>query len=441
VDNRILGFAQMNIDGRVALLYVAPEARFRGISRAMLKSLEERALQLGLRKLRLESTKTAARFYEAGGYRRTGDLEVGFAGLEAWPMEKMLIEDAMKKPRALRTGDRVATVSLSWGGPGAFPHRYEAGKRQLQDEFGLVVVEMTHTLADPAWLARNPEARATDLMEALADSSIRGVVSTIGGEDSIRLLPFLDSATIATNPKVFVGYSDTTVTHFAFFAAGVVSFYGPAIMSGFAENCGIHPYLADSWRRMVFSPTPVGRLHPNENGWTVERLDWADPENQQRARKLTPSSGWRFLQGSGVHRGHLLGGCLEVLEWLPGTAVWPTLDAWEGALFFLETSEEGASPRSVARALRRYAALGVLRRISGILFGRPGGPVPPATFEQYDEAILRVVRDEEGLADLPVVSGMDFGHTDPFLTLPLGIRAEVDCDAREIRIVEAAVTA
>jgi muramoyltetrapeptide carboxypeptidase LdcA involved in peptidoglycan recycling len=278
-------------------------------------------------------------------------------------------------------------------------------------------------------------------MSALTDSSIKGVISTIGGDDSIRLLPFLDRETMANNPKVFVGYSDTTVTHLAFFAAGVVSFYGPAIMSGFAENCGMHRYLADSWRRMVFDAAPAGHLHPNSDGWTVERLDWADPANQGRPRKLTPNSGWRFLQGSGLHRGHLLGGCLEVLDWLPGTSVWPPLDAWEGALFFVETSEEGASPRALVRALRKYAALGVLRRISGLLFGRPGGPVEPATFGQYDEAILRVVRDEEGLVNLPVVTRMDFGHTDPFLTLPLGVRAEVDCEAEEVRVTEAAVSA
>jgi muramoyltetrapeptide carboxypeptidase LdcA involved in peptidoglycan recycling len=347
----------------------------------------------------------------------------------------------MKKPPRLNTGDRVAAVSLSWGGPGAFPHRYEAGKRQLQEEFGLVVIEMPHTLADPAWLHRHPEARAADLMTALTDSSIHGIVSTIGGEDSIRLIPHLDLSTIENHPKVFVGYSDTTITHLAFFKAGVVSFYGPSVMAGFAENCGMHRYLADSWRRMVFDPTPPGVLAPNPNGWTVERLDWADPANQTRARKLSPSSGWRFLQGSGVHRGHLIGGCLEVFDWLPGTSLWPSLDAWEGAWFFLETSEEGASPRAVARSLRRYAALGVLSRLSGILFGRPGGPVSPATFGDYDEAILKVVREEEGLTELPIVTGMDFGHTDPFLTLPLGIQAEVDCDAQQVRIVEAPVAA
>ena len=132
----------------------------------------------------------------------------------------------MLKPQKLNPGDRVATVSLSWGGPGTFPQRYEAGKRQLQDEFGVQVVEMPNTLKDADWLARNPKARADDLMQAFADSSIKGVFSTIGGEDSIRLLPYIDLTVIGDNPKVFLGYSDTTISHLVCYKAGLVSFYG-----------------------------------------------------------------------------------------------------------------------------------------------------------------------------------------------------------------------
>ena len=132
----------------------------------------------------------------------------------------------MIKPRKLRPGDKVATVSLSWGGPGAIPHRYEAGKKQLQDEFGLIVVEMSHTLREPDWLYRNPQARAEDLMAAFSDTTVAGIVSTIGGDDSIRLLPFLDLDVIRSNPKVFMGYSDTTIAHLACFKAGLVTFYG-----------------------------------------------------------------------------------------------------------------------------------------------------------------------------------------------------------------------
>ena len=137
----------------------------------------------------------------------------------------------MIKPKKLQPGDKVATVSLSWGGPGTIPHRYEAGKKQLQDEFGLVVVEMPHTLSDADWLYRNPQARAEDLMAAFADPEIKGVISTIGGNDSIRILPYLDLDVIRSNPKVFLGFSDTTITHLACYKAGIGTFYGPAIIA------------------------------------------------------------------------------------------------------------------------------------------------------------------------------------------------------------------
>ena len=345
----------------------------------------------------------------------------------------------MIKPPRFRPGDKVATVSLSWGGPGTFPQRYEAGKQQLQAEFDLTVVEMPHTWRDAAWLARNPQARAADLMAAFADPTIKGIISTIGGNDSIRLLPYLDLTVIRSNPKILMGYSDTTITHLACFKAGLVTFYGPAIMAGFAENGGLFPYMVDSVRRTLFATEPVGTIAPNPAGWTVEELDWADPANQSRRRKLTPSTGWRFLQGQGVRHGRLIGGCFEVLDWLRGTEFWPDLDVWQDAILFLETSEDGPSPEVVKYGLRTYAALGVLPRLAGILFGRPGGPIPPEMFPEYDQVLLQVVADEAGLTDLPIITGMDFGHTDPMFVLPHGIQAELDCERQQFSIVENAV--
>ena len=345
----------------------------------------------------------------------------------------------MVKPRKLEPGDRVAAISLSWGGPGAFPYRYEAGKKQFSEAFGVEVVETRHALKDPVWLEKHPEARASDLMEAFADPSISGIISTIGGHESIRLLPHIRVDVIAANPKVFLGYSDTTVSHFVCFRAGLVSFYGPAFMSGFAENGGMFPYMVDSVRRSCFSAGPIGLVDPSKDGWTVEHLSWANPENQQRRRALNPSHGWRFLQGTGVVRGRLIGGCLEVLEWLRGTPIWPALAAFNDAVLFLETSEAAAPPHFVARALRTYASMGILGRLSGILFGRPGGAVPIERFPEYDEAILQVVAEEEGLSHLPIVTNMDFGHTDPMFVLPYGIMAQIDCDNRRFEILESAV--
>jgi muramoyltetrapeptide carboxypeptidase LdcA involved in peptidoglycan recycling len=209
----------------------------------------------------------------------------------------------MIKPKKLQPGDTIAAITLSWGGPGTFPHRYEAGKKQLQDEFGLNVVETSHALRNADWIYNNPRARAEDLMNAFADPSIKAILSTIGGNDSIRILPYLDLDVIRSNPKVFMGYSDTTVTHMACFKAGLVSFFGPAMMAGFAENGGMFPYMVDSVRRSLFSPAAIGKIEPNTGGWTAELLDWADPENQFRKRKLTPLNGMELPSRPGNSTG------------------------------------------------------------------------------------------------------------------------------------------
>src|SRR5262245_26058053 len=204
-----------------------------------------------------------------------------------------MIDDAsLIRPRALAAGDRVAAVTLSWGGPGAFPHRYEAGVRQLEAAFDVQVVPMPHALDDPDRIAADPAARVADLHRAFADPSIAGIVSTIGGDDSIRILPLIDLETIRANPKVFLGFSDTTIAHLACLRAGIVSYYGPSIMAGFGENGGILPYTAEGVRRTLFEPEAELVWQENAEGWTTEHLDWADPSNQDRRRTLLPSSGW-----------------------------------------------------------------------------------------------------------------------------------------------------
>jgi len=350
----------------------------------------------------------------------------------------------MIKPERLRAGDRVAAISLSWGGAGVLPWRYEAGKKQLKEEFGLEIVETAHSLEKPAFLAEHPELRAKDLMDALRDPDIKGIISNIGGEDSIRMLPYLDFDVIRANPKVFVGFSDATVTHLAFFKAGVVSFYGPSLLAGFAENCGMFRYLADSFRAVAFDAKPVGLVEPNRDGWTNEFLDWFVPENatkDRRDRLQTSCLGWNWLQGgSAVVSGPLFGGCMEVLEFAKATDLWP--DNWRGKILFFETSEDHPTPQDVKWWLRNYAAQGIFTQVAAVLFGRPGHgrlPVDPATFGDYDEAFLQVIAREEKLTDLPIVTGMDIGHTEPFMTLPIGVTAQLDCQAKTFSITEGAV--
>ena len=121
----------------------------------------------------------------------------------------------LTKPHKLQIGDKVALVSLSWGGAGDedILWRYEQGKERLEKIFGLKVVEMKYTLAGTDYIYKHPEKRAEDLMCAFEDESIKGIIACIGGIESIRMLPYIDFNIINQNPKVFMGYSDTTTIH------------------------------------------------------------------------------------------------------------------------------------------------------------------------------------------------------------------------------------
>ncbi|MBC7461334.1 MAG: hypothetical protein H7287_08220 [Thermoleophilia bacterium] len=211
-------------------------------------------------------------------------------------------------------------------------------------------------------------------------------------------------------------------------------------MCAFAENGGIDPYFARGLDATIFGPgVAPGVWPPSTDGWTVERLDWSDPANQAQRRTRTAAMPPRWLQGIGRVEGPLLPACIEVLDWLRGTEWWPNL---RGAVLALETSEEQPSPEAVLRMLRPLAATGELENVAALLFGRPGGhELDPDDHARYDEVLLQVVRDELGRSDIPIVTGLDFGHTDPPWTLPIGARTVVDPALRQISFTEACVAA
>jgi muramoyltetrapeptide carboxypeptidase LdcA involved in peptidoglycan recycling len=97
-------------------------------------------------------------------------------------------------------------------------------------------------------------------MEAFADPSIKAVISNIGGDDSIRMLKYIDLDVIRNNPKIFLGFSDSTVTHFICLKAGLSSFYGTSLLVGFAENGAMHDYQINDLNKVLFSQPLSGRF-------------------------------------------------------------------------------------------------------------------------------------------------------------------------------------
>ncbi len=340
----------------------------------------------------------------------------------------------MIKAKKLKKGDKVATISLSWGGAGEFPYRYETGKKQIEENFGLKVVETKHALKSARWIYENPKARAEDLMEALEDKSIKAIISNIGGEDSIRMLPFVDLEVIKNNPKIFIGFSDSTVTHFCFYKAGVSSFYGTSTLVGFAENNGMHDYQINDIKNTLFSDKIRGRIKASEF-WTSEHLDWEEPNNQNISRKLTKSSAWNFLSGTDIVTGELLGGCLEVLEVLKDTSLWVKPSEWKNKIMFIESSESMMPPLYFRSILRNYAASGILRNINGLIVGRP---YDNKYLIEYENIIKQILK-EENLTKLPVITRMDFGHTCPSFTIPYGVKAEINPRNKSFSILERAL--
>ena len=128
------------------------------------------------------------------------------------------------RPAALKSGDTVAARSLSRGFVAEVMPRYEAGRRQARAALGWNIVPAPNALRGEEYLHRNPQARADDLHWALEDSEVAGILSMIGGDDSVRLLPFLNLDTIRAHPKVVLGFSASTVTLMQLLRAGAWPF-------------------------------------------------------------------------------------------------------------------------------------------------------------------------------------------------------------------------
>src|SRR5699024_7968579 len=158
---------------------------------------------------------------------------------------------------------------------------------------------------------------------------------------------------IRESPEIFLGYSDVTISHLFCHNAGVSSFYGPAILTDFAENVERGPYTIETVNRTLFSNEMVGVVR-QAIVWTSQQREWIE-ENKSHRRTMKKNLGYAILQCSGIARGHLIGCCIEVLEFAKGTEIWPEKKHWKNSILFFETSEEKTEPDYMQYWLRNYA--------------------------------------------------------------------------------------
>ncbi len=128
---------------------------------------------------------------------------------------------------------------------------------------------MEHTLKGSEYLYNHPKKRGEDFMNVFKDNSIKGIFLCIGGDENIRMLPFIDFNIIKENPKVFIGYSDITVAHMMCLKAGVSSFYGSAILSDFAENVRMFNYIKYWINKVLFNKDQMGEIHKVGGAYSI----------------------------------------------------------------------------------------------------------------------------------------------------------------------------
>lgn len=333
------------------------------------------------------------------------------------------------KPLRLKPGDTIGIVSPSWGGAGAFPHRVELGIQYLQT-LGFQVKLAPHAVNQNGFVSDTPENRVQDIHDMFADPEIRAIIASIGGDHSCHLLPLLDFELIAKNPKVFMGFSDITVLNVALWKkTGLVTFNGPALLTDFAEYPRMFQYTEDYFIKAVAAGGAMGNIESSPQ-WTEEYLDWGQKKDIERPRQRSVSNGWTWLK-DGQAEGKLIGGCIESLQHLRGTEFWPN---WEDAIFFFETSEEKPSPQTVDGILMDYQNMGVFEKLRGMIVGRP------MSYSDEEKQRLRErILERTQRYSFPVITDMDFGHTAPQFTIPLGCTARINSSRKRFEIIEAAV--
>lgn len=351
-------------------------------------------------------------------------------------------DDKMNKPVALKKGDKVALVSLSSGilGEDFCKHQVKLGIQRLQ-EFGLEPIFMPNALKGMSYIKENPKARAEDLKQAFYDDHIKGIICVIGGDDTYTLLPFLMEdyqfiEKVKTCPKLFTGFSDTTINHLMFYKLGIQTFYGPNFLCDLAElgkemipytKNAFESYFTAGQKEMLSSPI-----------WYEERTDFSAHSVGIERTAHEETRGYEVLQGEGTFRGRLLGGCLESLYDMLTTnryedqkevcekyGIFPSLEKWKGKVLFLETCEEKPAPEKVEMELNALKERGIFEVVNGILVGKPQDE---AYYEEYKAVYKKVISNKK----LPILYNVNFGHSTPRGVLPYGSLVEVDLTNKKI---------
>ena len=321
-------------------------------------------------------------------------------------------------PKKLKTGDKVRVIAPSRSlGIISQEAREIANKRFL--ELGLELSFGKHIEEIDSFKSSSIESRIEDIHESFADKSIKAIVTVIGGYNSNQLLSSLDWDLIEKNPKILCGYSDITILNNAIFAkTGLVTYSGPHYSSFGMKR--YFDYTLEYFKKCLFSDEPYEIL-PSEN-WTDDQW-YQDQDN----RKAISNNGWLCVN-KGKTSGTILGANLCTFNLLQGTQYFPS---FENSIIFLEDDDFGGALSAVEfdRNLQSLIHQKGFDGARAIVIGRF-----QKSSQMSDDIIREIIKSKNELSALPIIANVDFGHTDPRATFPIGGEVEIVSDENNSKI-------
>lgn len=330
-------------------------------------------------------------------------------------------------PEKLKKGDTVAFISIS-GGRAGDPDklgRYKLAKARFEEEYGVKVVETPNALKGNDFLYAHPELRAADLNWALTNPEIKGIICNMGGDDSYRVLPYIDTQLIHDNPKVFMGYSDIATWMAVFAYAGVRAYYGPNVLTPIGQPVSFDDYSKEAIRKTLFSGEIIGELKPCDAYTPIEWNDNIEPDSI----KWTVNDGFSIVQGKGTVTGRLFVICPGPLQQIMGTKYYPSRDFFEGTVLAVEHGRPYGDAKAGFHALRALAASGAFDKAVAVITGKMD--------EQSRDYLLKVINKEVHREDMVILENVDFVHHTPMTVLPTGAVCQIDCERKTLTIPEA----
>ncbi|GHW58474.1 S66 family peptidase [Vibrio cholerae] len=329
--------------------------------------------------------------------------------------------------KALSIGDKIGFFSPSSPATAFAPNRFQRAKAYLKAQ-GFELVEGSLTGKSDYYRSGSIRERAEELNQLIRDPNVRCIMSTIGGNNSNSLLPYIDYEALRNDPKIIIGYSDVTALLLGIYAqTGLITFYGPALVASFGE----YPPLVDetfhSFIELLCSETNQYQ-YTMPSSWTDIKHDW---ETQHSAKPVYPNE-WQFI-GKGKVTGRIIGGNLNTMAGIWGSRYMPEIEV--GDILLIEDSLKGIE--NVERSFAHLAACGVFERVSAIILGKHELFDNKGTGRTPLDVLIEVLADK----NVPIFYGFDSCHTHPMLVTPLGVRGTIDFDNHTFKLEDSWVKA